>query len=33
MEAHERMLAEAGLYPMTTITTAFERLCWDDDLL
>ena len=33
MEGHERMLTEAGLAPMTTITTAFERLCWDDDLL
>tara|TARA_Y100000588_G_scaffold348667_1_gene398403 strand:+ start:4008 stop:4862 length:855 start_codon:yes stop_codon:yes gene_type:complete len=33
MEAHERMLTDAGLAPMTTITTAFERLCWDDALL
>ena len=33
IEAHGRMLTEAGLAPMTTITTAVERLCWDDALL
>jgi len=33
MQMHNRFLSEVGLDSLSPITTAFERLCWDDRLL
>lgn len=33
MQMHSKFLSEVGLDSLSPITTAFERLCWDDGLL